>query len=273
MRILAILLILAAIGYAAVCGLLYLRQRQLLYYPQFTRSPATETNFQLQRPDGIVVRGWQLHQDEPDALIYFGGNAEDLRTFRDQANRAFPHHAVYMVAYRGYGASDGKPGQIELLRDALALYDQVRALHPDGRIDIIGRSLGSGVASYVASQRPVQRLVLVTPFDSLMATAAAHYPWVPVRWLLKDTYPSDAYLHDFHGELLVLRAGHDQVVFPANTDRLIAALPRQPQVIEFADTDHTSIASDPRYLRALEVFLAPQPELLDQCPADAQNCT
>ena len=94
-------------------------------------------------------------------------------------------------------------------------------------IAVIGRSLGSGVASHVAAQRPVARLVLVTPFDSLADVGQAHYRWLPVRWLVKDRYESARYLAKYHGPVLVIRAGRDQVIPAASTHRLIASLPRR----------------------------------------------
>ena len=105
--------------------------------------------------------------------------------------------------------------------DALAIFDHAKGRHPEGEITVIGRSLGSGVASYVAAERPVSKLVLVTPFDSLAAVAAGHYPWLPVDWLLQDRYDAGRHLADFTGPLLVIRAGNDRVVPPARTDALV----------------------------------------------------
>ncbi|MCW4455066.1 alpha/beta hydrolase [Flavobacterium sp. MXW15] len=249
----------SAAAYLAVCGFLFVKQRELLYFPQATRIPPEDTGFELPREDGLVLRGWRLTPAAPRALLYFGGNAEDLRGFRDQASVVLPGHTVYLLAYRGYGASDGRPTQPALLADALALYDHVRRQRPEVEIDVIGRSLGSGVASYVASQRRVSRLALVTPFDSVRATAQSHYRWVPVRWLLRDAYPSTDYLPRHAGELMIVRASHDTVVPAANTDSLIAALPRPPQVATIAGSDHNSIANSTDYLALLRQFFAQDP--------------
>ena len=121
---------------------------------------------------------------------------------------------------------------------------------------MIGRSLGSGVASYVASQRPVAKLVLVTPFDSLASVAQAHYPWLPMHWLLTDRYASTDYLPKYAGPLLVVRAGRDSVVPPANTDQLLAALPQPPRVLALPEADHASVSQDPAYGRALSDFVS-----------------
>jgi len=86
---------------------------------------------------------------------------------------------------------------------------------------VIGRSLGSGVAVYVASQRQqVRRLVLVTPFDSLAAVAAHHYPFLPVRWLLLDRFNSAEYASSVTAPTLILAAGRDEVVPNTSTEAL-----------------------------------------------------
>ena len=242
------------LGYAGLCALLHFKQRDLIYYPATTTVPASATDFKLVR-EAVTLRGWRLNPGKDRALIYFGGNAERLEASREEFARLFPDRTIYLLSYRGYGASEGQPGEAALSGDALALYDDVRARHPQAPIAVIGRSLGSGVASYVAAQRPVEKLVLVTPFDSLADVAQAHYPMFPVRLLMRDRYRSTEYLPRYAGPLLVLRGGRDQVIPPANTDRLLAALTRKPQVIDFPEAGHNDISQDPTYAEALRDFL------------------
>lgn len=245
---------LAALIYLGICALLFFQQRQMIYYPGATQVDARATDYSLVR-DGVTLRGWRLNPGKNRALIYFGGNAERLETSREEFARMFPDRTVYLLSYRGYGASEGKPDQTALFGDALALYDHVGAQHPHAPIAVIGRSLGSGVASYVASLRPVERLALVTPFDSLAAVGQSHYPALPVRWLMRDRYESTRYLPQYRGPLLVLRAGRDEVIPPANTDALLASLKNRPQAINFPQADHNDISQDPRYAEALRNFL------------------
>ncbi|MBB5876237.1 alpha/beta fold hydrolase [Xanthomonas sp. 3498] len=255
LRYAAIALAILAIAYLSVCALLYRGQRDLLYFPQGTRVAPAQTDFALRRGADVQVRGWQVTPGRDKVLLYFGGNAEDLRSARAQLQAALPGHSLYLLAYRGYGASDGTPSETALVGDALALYDHVRAAQPQAQIAVLGRSLGSGVASQLAARRAVSRLALVTPFDSLVSAAQAHYPWVPVRWLLRDRYDSATALRGYRGPLLVLRAGHDQVVPPASTDALLKALPQRPTVVAFAQADHNDISDDPGYVQALQAFL------------------
>ena len=245
-------------GYGAACAWLYAKQRELMYYPQLTKADVEQTDFGIAR-NGVMLNGWLVNIGKPNAVIYFGGNAERVEDNRDEFARWFPDSSVYLVPYRGYGASEGTPNEADLLEDALAVYDQVRARQPGAPITVIGRSLGSGVASYVASQRPVTKLALVTPFDSMADVAQAHYPWLPVRWLVQDRYESTRYVAKYAGPTLVVRAGKDQVIPAASTDRLIAALPKPPQVVDLPDADHNTIGADSTYGRALSAFAATPP--------------
>ncbi|WP_295909858.1 alpha/beta fold hydrolase [uncultured Xanthomonas sp.] len=255
LRYTAIAAAILAAAYVLVCALLYLGQRDLLYFPQGTRVAPAQTDFALRRGADVELRGWQVNPGRDKVLLYFGGNAEDLRFARAQLQTALPDHSLYLLAYRGYGASDGKPSETALVGDAVALYDHVRAAQPQAQIAVLGRSLGSGVASQLAARRAVAQLVLVTPFDSLVSAAQAHYPWAPVRWLLRDRYDSARALRAYGGQLLILRAGRDQVVPPASTDALLKALPHRPTVVAFAQADHNDISDDPGYVRALQAFL------------------
>lgn len=240
--------------YAAICAWMYHAQRDLLYVPQATRVDAATTDFTLAH-GGIVLRGWIANPGKPRALLYFGGNAESVQRNREDFARWFPGHAAYLLAYRGYGASDGVPTQALLVGDAVALYDHVHALHPRMPIDVIGRSLGSGVASQLAARRPVARLALVTPFDGMAEVAHAHYPWLPVRWLLQDDYRSAQALAGFDGAVLVVRAGRDAVIPRARTQALIDALPRPPQVLELADAGHDDVRAWPAYAATMSAFM------------------
>ena len=244
-------LALVAVLYVAVCVLMYAKQRSLMYFPQATRVDAAQTNFALQQ-GAITLRGWQSHPSGStparDAVIYLGGNAERVEAVVQPLRQWLPAHSIYTLAYRGFGASDGTPTEAGLVQDAIALFDTVQQRHPQGRITVVGRSLGSGVVAAVAAQRQPAQLVLITPLDNMTATVSDHYGWLPVGLLLRDRYPSDERLQHYRGPLLVLRAGRDTLVQPARTDALQQALARRPVPVEvdnFAHADHFSILASP----------------------------
>lgn len=244
---------LAFLAWLSVCAGVYFLQRQMLYLPQ-PRHVATPL-LTLPTPAGDVLVAVR-EQVGPDALIYFGGNAEDVSLTLDELAQLFPGHALYLLHYRGFGGSAGEPAEAALVADALALFDTVRARH--AKVALIGRSLGSGVAIQLAARRPIQRLVLVTPFDSVEQVAARVYPWLPVRWLLKDRFDSTAHAPGVKAPTLVLTAGRDQVVPGENSRRLIASFPSALVVHRaFPAADHDDVSSQPGYGEALKNFLLP----------------
>lgn len=230
--------------------------RRLVYPGRATRIGVSDTDYVL-TVGGTELRGWVVNPGRERALVYFGGNGEGLGWLRPEMERRFPGHTTYLVAYRGYGASAGRPSQRALTEDALALVDEAARRHPEAPVDVVGRSLGSGVAVQVAVRRPVERLVLVTPFDSLAATAGDLFPRLPVRHLIADRWDSSAVAESVDADVLVLRAGRDELVRPPRTDALLRALRPDTRVVDFPDAGHSSLSEDPHYWRAIEGFLNP----------------
>ncbi len=255
-------LTLALLAYAGFCALLFFQQRGLIYYPQYTGVAPELTNLELRR-DGVTLRGWQHQSQRRHALLYFGGNGERVEYAAAELAERLSDHAVYALAYRGYGASEGRPSEGAMVGDALALYDYVRQRHGDGSIAVLGRSLGGGVGAQVAAGRTVAALVLVTPFDSLVELAQSMYPFVPVRWLLRDRYESIRHLAAYPGAILVVRAGRDEVIPPAATDRLLAGLPASTRVLDLADAGHNDLDADRRYLDTVVEFLGADPAIAE----------
>lgn len=238
----------AMLVYAGLCAALFVFQRALLYLPQ-PRALVHAPKFSLPVDGAELIVTSQI-EDSPQALIYFGGNAEDVSMSLPDLARAFAGQAVYLLHYRGYGGSTGSPSQAALLADALALYDHVRERHE--QVAVVGRSLGSSVALHLASRRPIDRLVLVTPFDSIEALASRQFPVFPVRWLLQDKYEAWRDAPQVTAPTRVLVAEHDTIVPRARTDALLAHF--RPGVAELHVIEgrgHNAIGADPRYLPLL----------------------
>lgn len=207
------LLLTALVAYLAVCTVVFFRQRSMIYYPQ-----AFEGGTVLTLGAGVRV-GVTLHeQPGPFAVIYFGGNAEAVGYGLPELQAVFPGQALYLMHYRGYGATPGEPTETGLFADALALYEHVRAQHP--QVTVVGRSLGSGIATRLASVKAVDRLVLVTPYDSMAGAASHHFPWLPVRLLLRDRYDSASYAPKVNAPTTILAAERDEVIPRASSEAL-----------------------------------------------------
>jgi pimeloyl-ACP methyl ester carboxylesterase len=248
LKLLGVVALLVVVGYLAVCGALYASQRSLLYFPQPRTGPPTG---EITLPGiAVAVRASVRSRDGPQALLYFGGNGEDVSQTLPELARTFPDHAIYAMHYRGYGRSDGSPSEAALQGDALALYDLVSRSH--ARVSAIGRSLGSGIAIRVAGERPVSRLVLVTPYDSIAALASAQFRWLPVRWLLQDPYESVRVAPAITVPTTLVAAEHDEVIPRASTERLLAAFaPGVATMIVIPAAGHNDLSRQPAYGRAL----------------------
>ena len=234
--------------YAGACLVLWANQRSHLYYPVPSRLPSVPVEV-LQRPDARVLVSIRPRPGS-DAILYFGGNAEDVSRSVPELAQMFPDAAIYAMHYRGYGGSQGTPSEQALVGEALAMFDRARRGHP--RITVNGRSLGSGVAAQGAAARPVARLVLVTPFDSIAAVAADHYPIFPVDWLLADRYDSARAAARLRVPTTLVIAERDQVIPPAHALQLLRAFPPGvARAITLPGVGHNDISQSPRYAGAL----------------------
>ncbi|MGB7739772.1 MAG: alpha/beta fold hydrolase [Steroidobacteraceae bacterium] len=250
----ASLIVIAGLVYVGLCAWVYATQRAQIYFPTF-ESKHAGTKVLWIESQGERIKVWVVVRPGPSALLYFGGNAEDVAGNIDHFAAALPDRSLYLVNYRGYGGSSGRPSETVLFADALAVYEHVRGEHPD--ITVMGRSLGSGVATYLASQRPVARLVLVTAFDSLVNVARAHIRFLPIGLLLRDRYDSARRASAVNAPVLVVIAGEDEIIPRAHAQALVTAFaPRQVQVVVVPGVGHNTLDLSPAYLESVRAFLA-----------------
>ena len=234
--------------YVGVCALVFFSQRSLIYFPQ-PRSNHDAMVISLPSAAGPVLVSTRTATG-PEAVIYFGGNAEDVSLDLPLFAQTFPNDAIYLLHYPGYGGSAGHPSEKSIMIAASTLFDAVHAQHQN--VILIGRSLGAGVAVHLASERPVARLVLVTPFDSLVDVAAAHYPFLPCRWLLLDKYDSWKYAPKVTAPTKIIAAGEDEVVPRASTERLQTRFKEGlVSYVVVHGAGHNTISEDPDYMQLL----------------------
>lgn len=245
MRMLTGAVLAVAVLYVLACIGLFLAQRSLIYFPQPRRFGANNSVMSVQ-VEGAMLNVSVRPLASRQAVIYFGGNAEDVSASLPQLSAAFPDHALYLLHYRGYGGSSGKPTEAALFADALALYDQVKAQHPE--VTVIGRSLGSGPAVHLAGERAVARLVLVTPYDSIAELAAQQFPMFPVKWLLTDKFETFRYAPRVKAPTLIIAAAQDEVIPPASTRMLATRFaPGVARSVTIHGVGHNTISDDPSY--------------------------
>ncbi len=242
-----------AIAYVGICLAVFMFQRSLIYYPQPRLVTEPESTMTL------GVRGAQLivtvrPRSGPRAIIYFGGNAEDVSLNLESFSKAFPEYSLFFMHYRGYGGSTGSPSEETNNSDAVALFQKVRSQHPE--VAIIGRSLGTGVAIRLASESPASRLVLVTPFDSLEEIAAAAYAYLPVSLLLLDRYDSWKYAPRIKMPTMIIAAQNDDVIPRASTEKLFAKFPAGvAALVVIEGVGHNDIGANSEYLKTIQSAL------------------
>ncbi|HEY6456884.1 MAG TPA: alpha/beta hydrolase [Steroidobacteraceae bacterium] len=242
-----------AIIYLAICLAMFVFQRSLLYYPQPRAVTAPASTLALQVPGSDLVVTIRPHSG-PKAIIYFGGNGEDVSANLGTFSWAFPDHALFLLHYRGYGGSTGHPSERAISSDAVALFKNVYAKHTE--VAIIGRSLGSGVAIRLASETPVARLILVTPYDSIEEIAAAEYPYLPVKLLLLDRYESWKYAPAIKIPTTLIVAQNDEVIPRASTDRLFARFRTGVASMRVvAGAGHNDIEATSEYIKIIQAAL------------------
>jgi pimeloyl-ACP methyl ester carboxylesterase len=257
----------AGAAYALLCGSIYLAQQRIVYLDWVIpfKPPVTELAGARElhmRCGSASLRIWALHQELRPALLYFGGSAEDVSINLSSFDSLFADRAVYLVSYRGYPGSTGRPSEDRLIADAEVIFDSLAARHE--RITVAGKSLGTGIAAALAARRRIEKLLLITPYDSLANVAADCLPFLPARWLLRDGYDCIPRIRQVRAPVLVVVAEKDGLVLKARSDALIAAIPapwRHVRTIHGAA--HTDIRRFASYGQSLKEFVA------DAAPARA----
>lgn len=249
LRIVGLVLVVVAILYVLVCAMLWVFQRSLIYFPQPRAVGSASTVLELVRPDAKIMVSTRPHIG-PDALIYVGGNAEDVSLNLLPFSQAFPDQALYLMHYRSFGGSTGSPSETAITGDAEALFDRVYKEH--SHITVVGRSLGTGVAIHLASERPAAKLVLITPYNSVLQIAIARMPLFPVKWILRDTFESWRYAPLINMPTLLIAAQNDKLIPRTSTDELLAHFrPGIATLKVIPDSGHNNLSDSPLFLKML----------------------
>jgi pimeloyl-ACP methyl ester carboxylesterase len=255
LRILTWLLGFAAFLYVAVCAVLYFQQERLLFFPtklpanyRFSFAQPVEEQW-ITTPDGTRLHGLLFPADSAQGLIfYLHGNAGALDSWGDAAALYTRlGYSVFMLDYRGYGKSGGHiSSQQQFLEDVQVAYQQLLTEFAEQKTIILGYSLGTGAAAWLAARHHPRLLILQAPYYSMQATARQHYPWVPgfiVRYPLNTAreFPRvSAPIVIFHGE-------QDEVIDYQSTLRLKAMMKPQDQFITLAGAGHNGMTGNPTY--------------------------
>jgi uncharacterized protein len=256
---------------ASVLALIWTLQRRLIYFPTADVPAADAIDgadvepVRFQTTDGLTLNGWFFAAAGPSrrtTVIVFNGNAGN-RAHRVPLAAALHRHGlqVLLVDYRGYGDNPGTPSQTGLARDSRAARAYL-ANRPDvdpSRLVYFGESLGTAVAVDLAVEHPPAVLVLRSPFTSMSDVGQYHYPFLPVRLLLRDRFATIAEIQRIQAPLLVIAGGRDRIVPVESSRRVYDAAIGLKTFLLIPDADHNDyeLFAGDEMIDAIVRFLQP----------------
>ena len=210
--------------------------------------------------NGFNLHGWFINREitpEHPLIIYYGGNAEEISHNLFNLEK-YEKESLLFMNYRGYGRSTGSPSQSSLFSDALFIFDHISDTYsiPSTNIILMGRSLGSAVATYVAKQRHIKAVILITPFDSLVNIAKEHYPFFPVKLLLKHPFDSVQIAPEITTPMIAIIADQDRIISNEQSVNLVEHWGMKSHYVIIKDADHNSISNYPEYWNTIRLFLS-----------------
>ncbi|MEE9255856.1 MAG: alpha/beta hydrolase [bacterium] len=213
--------------------------------------------------DGTKLHGWYIPSAEPKGpvLLWAHGNAGNLshRAENIAAIRSQTGAGVFLFDYRGYGRSEGKPGEEGLYADGRAAYAWLRELVPPGRIFLFGRSLGAAVVVKLASEGFEARgLILESPFENLIAMGKNIFPFLPVSWIVRQKFDTAALVPTVKMPVFVLHGEADEIVPFSQGQKVFDLAPEPKRFYRFPGAGHndTYLAGGAEYWIAWRAFIA-----------------
>ena len=252
MTVLKWLVVLASVGYLGGLVVLFFAQRSFIYpVPQTARTAPEAAGFGaaeehlLTTADGETIIVWHVPAKPGHAVVlYFHGNGDFLAGLVGRFwDITADGTGLVALSYRGYAGSSGRPDEQGLLLDAAAAYAFASARYSADRIVVWGFSLGSGVAVALAADQPIGKLILEAPYTSIMDVAAAAFPFLPVRWLVRDQFRSDRRISRVTAPLLMMHGAHDATIRINFGERLFALAREPKQFVRFPEGAHNDLGS------------------------------
>jgi uncharacterized protein len=264
MKTFGLLLIALGILYLLIVVLAWVFQERLLFFPQpilyqVDAADNVEEVF-ITTAGGHQLHGWLNKATVPGRqklIIYFGGNAEEV-SHMIYSTPAWHGWAYLLVNYPGYGNSEGKPGKKSFYESALAIYDYAfeRADIDTLNIVVMGRSIGTASAVYLARHRKVRAAILISPFAGMKEVAQSAYPFLPVGWLLRQNFKPVELAPAISAPLLAMYGTHDQIIHPRHSIELAQHWKGENILIPLEGYGHNDLFSSSQLWVEIEAFLA-----------------
>lgn len=254
-------------AYLALTAVVFLLQRHMMYFPSrdFVFTPADVgleyEDVYFQTSDHVSLHGWYIqHPEARFTVLFCHGNAGNISGRVETINVLYDLGVnIFLFDYRGYGKSEGRPSEKGTYRDSEAAWDYLVSQKglKGKEIIVMGRSLGGPVAARLASKKNPAGLIMESTFTSLEDIARVHYPWLPVRWLLRFRYPTRHYLKQVHVPKFLAHSRDDKLI-PFSHGKVLYHSAGEPKRFLAMKGLHSDafIQTGPRYTRALHEFIS-----------------
>lgn len=254
-----------ALVYVLACVILYFFQEKILFHPEKVNKKVTYTysaNFEerfFKVEDEIQLNALLFKADsvvgERKLVFYIHGNAENLTTAGGVASSFTDEgYDFFVYDFRGFGKSDGHiDSEARLFADAQILYSQLRSQYGDERITIVGYSIGTGIASWLAANNHPERLILQAPYFSMKDMMHQQYPIFP-SWILKYPLETNLRLQKTTCPIYIFHGTQDDVIPYASSTRLKKMIP-SIDLTSIPDLGHTGFMQNPAYQTKLSQIL------------------
>jgi pimeloyl-ACP methyl ester carboxylesterase len=256
------LLLIPILFYLAILALAFAFQARLLFPAGAVGGagalPPGAERLSLDTPDGDRLHGVHIPPGAAASgtlVLGFGGNGWNAQSAAAYLHGLFPEADIVAFHYRGYRPSSGSPSARALIEDAPRVYDLAVARLRPARTVAVGFSIGSGVAASLAPRRPLDGLILVTPFDSMAKVAAGYFRWLPVKWLFRHEMATSAWLSDSRVATAIIAAGGDTLIPPPRTEGLRRSAGRLVFDRTLPGAGHNDIYDRPEFRAAMREAL------------------
>lgn len=253
------------IAYCAIGIALYYLQEKLMFHPEplahdyvFSFDvPFKEVNIPINKTDMLnMVQFYPVDKNRKGVVLYFHGNRGNINRYAKYAvNFTKNGYEVWIADYPGYGKTTGKLSEQNLYMQAREVYKLANSRYAKDSIILYGKSLGSGIASYLAAKKNCKRLILETPYYSMMSLLQHYAPVYPTGGMSKFKFPTFKYLEETRAPITIFHGNDDNVIPYSNAHRLTKYLKPKDEFIPIENGSHNNLNEFPQFHEKLDSIL------------------
>lgn len=247
--------------YIALLLLLFYYQKTFIFFPpenNLLRFNSWKDN-EITIPGEYSLQAWHINNNIMNniAIVYYGGNAEEVSSGLELAKK-YNATNVFCVNLNGYGKSEGTPSKNNFYKSGLSAFQYIcRNFNiTESNITLMGRSLGSATASYIASKTNPKSLILITPFQSIMKMVPKMIKVLfPMQFILRHKFDNEKNLRTVNCPVLVIAASNDEIIPIEQTKEVFSSIKSDALYKIIENTDHQNILYNQACLNVINDFI------------------